>query len=100
MHDDERQRQAFYVFAASGSNYASNNEPLIGRQLICVGVGCEWNCYSSDITRTFPISGHWAQEAKDMHDLVLDIQERCIELIRLGVNYQDLDDLRRKITIK
>lgn len=47
--------QAYPPIVASGTNasilhYTDNNESLKGRSLLCLDAGCEWKCYSSDIT--------------------------------------------------
>lgn len=47
--------QAYPPIVASGTNasilhYTDNNESLKGKRLLCLDAGCEWNCYSSDIT--------------------------------------------------
>ena len=65
----------------------ANNEPLKGRQLVCLDAGAEWKCYASDVTRTFPISGSFTKEAKEIYDLVAEMQESCIAMIKPGVDF-------------
>lgn len=97
--------QAYEIIAASGANaatlhYVKNNEPLAGRQLVCVDAGCEWDCYASDVTRTFPISGEWpSQKAQDIYSLVEEMQERCIKGMRKGARFPDLHYLAHSIAI-
>ena len=97
--------QAYNVIAASGENaavlhYNKNNAPLKGRQLMCLDAGAEWNCYASDVTRTFPLSGKWpSQEAESIYDLVLRMQESCIGELRPGTRYVDLHVLAHKIAV-
>ena len=61
--------------------------------------GCEWECYSSDITRTFPIheNGWVSKEAEDIYGIVQEMQERCIERLRPGIRYLDLHYLAHRI---
>ena len=95
--------QSYGVIAGSGPNaailhYMKNNEPVRGRQLFLLDAGCDWNCYASDVTRTFPISGHWpSKEAKAIYDLVDDMQTSCIERIKPGVAMADLQMLAHQI---
>jgi Xaa-Pro dipeptidase len=98
-------QQAYGIIAASGENsstlhYTANNEPLKGRQLVCIDAGSEWNCYASDVTRTFPISGHWSKEAKEIYDLVQEMQTACIARIRPGVIFRELHVLSMYIAVK
>ncbi|KAI1947201.1 hypothetical protein LOZ12_000545 [Ophidiomyces ophidiicola] len=98
--------QAYEIIAASGENaailhYTKNNQPLKGRQLVCLDAGAEWNCYASDITRTFPTRPRWpSSEALDIYTLVECMQESCISSIKEGVRYLDLHVLAHRIAIE
>jgi Xaa-Pro dipeptidase len=86
-------RQAYGIIAGSGENastlhYVANNEPLKGRQLMCLDAGCEWELYASDVTRTFPISGTFTPEAKEIYDIVAQMQDECIKMCKPGVNFR------------
>ena len=99
-------KQAYEVIAGSGENagtlhYVKNNEPLKGRQLVCLDAGGEWECYASDVTRTFPISGYWpTKEAKAIYDIVQSMQESCVKKLKPGVRFLDLHILAHTIAIK
>jgi Xaa-Pro dipeptidase len=99
-------KQAYYPIVGSGENaatlhYAENNEDLKGKQLILIDAGCEWNCYACDVTRTFPLSNDWPSiEAKEIYRLVEKMQEGCIEKMRPGVLFRDLNVLAHKIAVK
>jgi Xaa-Pro dipeptidase len=87
--------QAYPVIAASGPaaatlHYFGNDQPLAGRQLVVLDAGCEWNCYASDITRTFPISGRFTPEAAAVYAAVERMQNACITRVRPGVAYHVL----------
>lgn len=98
--------QAYDVIAASGENnsilhYVKNDEPLKGRQLVCLDAGCEWECYASDVTRTFPISGYWpSEEAKEIYDIVQEMQTACIKRLKPGVRFFDLYILAHRIAVE
>jgi Xaa-Pro dipeptidase len=78
----------------------ANNEPLKGRQLVCLDAGAEWNCYASDVTRTFPISGQFTSEAKEIYDLVAKMQEGCIAMIEPGVDFSSIVEHAVKVAIE
>ncbi|KAI1769169.1 hypothetical protein GGR53DRAFT_517382 [Hypoxylon sp. FL1150] len=89
--------QAYPVIAGSGVNastlhYEANNESLAGRQIVVLDAGAEWNCYASDVTRTLPIGPRYkfTAEAKAVYDLVHKMQEECIQRIKPGVVFRDL----------
>ena len=89
----QAKNQAYGVIAGSGSNagtlhYEANQDPLAGRQVVCLDAGCEWKDYASDVTRTFPISGEWSTEAKAIHDIVHRMQQACIDMVKSGTDYR------------
>ena len=98
--------QAYQIIAASGPNaavlhYDRNNEPLHNKPLVCLDAGAEWNCYASDVTRTFPLSGEWPSDyARDIYKLVERMQEECIRGMRKGVRYLSLHNLAHDIAIE
>lgn len=98
--------QAYEIIAGSGPNaavlhYVRNDEPLSGRQLVCLDAGAEWDCYASDVTRTFPLGQEWPSVyAKDIYAIVEDMQEECIRRVRPGVRFRDLHELAHAIAIK
>lgn len=102
----DAKNQAYEIIAASGANaatlhYSKNNDPLKGRQLVCLDAGAEWNCYASDVTRTFPLQGRWpSAEARNTYRIVEKMQEECIRRIKKGVRYLDLHVLAHVIAIE
>ncbi|RAL16690.1 aminopeptidase P family protein [Aspergillus homomorphus CBS 101889] len=98
--------QAYEIIAGSGPNaatlhYIKNNEPLKGRQLVCLDAGAEWECYASDVTRTFPLGADWPSAyARDIYQLVEKMQEECIRRIKQGVRFRDLQTLAHDIAIE
>ena len=86
---------AYATIAGSGINagilhYSANNEPLHDRQLVCLDAGAAYNLYASDVTRTFPISGNFSTEAREIYALVELMQMTCIKALRPGVKMWDL----------
>ncbi|KAK6203875.1 hypothetical protein LQW54_008682 [Pestalotiopsis sp. IQ-011] len=99
---------AYPSIVASGSNaastqYESNNQDLFinnkAKDLVLVDAGCEWGCYASDITRTFPIRGKFSQAARSIYDIVLKMQLNCIAVLREGVEWEDVHTLAHTIAI-
>lgn len=92
----QAKQQAYGIIAGSGPNastlhYSENNESLEGRQLVCLDAGCEWDCYASDVTRTFPVSGEYSPEAKLIYDLVAKMQEECIAMVKPDADYRKIN---------
>lgn len=46
--------------------------------------------YAGDITRTFPVSGQFSSQARQLYDLVLHLEESAIQESKPGVLYRDI----------
>ena len=94
-HANGCREQAYGCICASGTNastlhYVHNDMPLTGRLNLLLDAGCEWQCYCSDITRTFPLHGKFTKESKEIYELVLLMQSTCMKMIRAGVLWEDV----------
>ena len=65
-------------------HYRANNAPLRDGDLLLIDAGAEYDCYASDITRTFPINGRYSQEQRAIYDIVLAAQTAAIDEVRPG----------------
>jgi Xaa-Pro aminopeptidase len=51
---------------------------------VLIDAGCEYQYYAGDITRTFPVSGHFSNEQRIIYELVLKAQLAGIEKLKPG----------------
>jgi Xaa-Pro aminopeptidase len=65
-------------------HYHANNAPLREGDLLLIDAGAEYECYASDITRTFPVNGKFSPEQRALYDIVLAAQRAAIREIRPG----------------
>ncbi|CAN0604455.1 unnamed protein product, partial [Ectocarpus sp. 12 AP-2014] len=75
---------AYPSIVGSGANgcilhYIENSAPLKTGDLVLIDAGCELECYASDITRTFPVSGRFSAEQKALYEVVLSAQYAAID---------------------
>jgi Xaa-Pro aminopeptidase len=80
---------AYNTIVAGGNNgctlhYVTNDQPLKAGDLVLVDAGGEFNYYAADITRTFPVSGKFSPEQKQIYNLVLQAQLAGIEQVKPG----------------
>lgn len=80
---------AFAPIVASGANacvmhYTANRAVLRDGDLLLVDAGAEVDCYASDITRTFPISGRYSREQRALYEVVLAAQLAAIDEVLPG----------------
>lgn len=96
---------AFKTIAAAGKNattlhYVENNSEIKNDDLILFDLGASWNCYSADITRTFPVSGKFTERQKEVYEAVLRVNEECIRLIKPGVKFLEWNKQARDMIAK
>jgi Xaa-Pro aminopeptidase len=65
-------------------HYRANNAPLNDGDLLLIDAGAEYQCYASDITRTFPVGGRYSPEQRALYDIVLAAQRAAIAEVRPG----------------
>ncbi|XLX40760.1 Xaa-Pro aminopeptidase [Ectopseudomonas mendocina] len=85
---------AYGSIVAAGKNacilhYRENDAPLKDGDLVLIDAGCEIDCYASDITRTFPVSGRFSSEQKAIYELVLASQEAAFKEIAPGKHWNE-----------
>jgi Xaa-Pro aminopeptidase len=89
MKDKGASGVAYNSIIGGGDNatilhYVENNMPLKDGDLILIDAGAEYNGYASDITRTFPVNGKYTKAQREIYDVVLDVQIKCIEYTKVG----------------
>ncbi|EOD44692.1 putative xaa-pro dipeptidase protein [Neofusicoccum parvum UCRNP2] len=96
--------QAYSSILASGTSaatlhYVRNDQPLAGKLNLLVDAGAEKDCYASDITRTFPISGKFSPESRAIYDIVLRMQKEAIDSLKAGVNWDEVHSQAHRTAI-
>jgi len=74
---------AFPSIVASGKNaltlhYTENNALLKDGELVLIDVGAKLEHYASDVTRTFPINGHFTKPQQAIYEIVLKAQRAAL----------------------
>jgi Xaa-Pro aminopeptidase len=89
---------------ASGPNattlhYIQNQRRLEGGDLMLLDAGCEYEYYTADVTRTFPVSGHFSDAQRAIYEAVLDAQLAGIEKVKPGLRFQDVHDASTRVLV-
>ena len=93
----ESPRWGYYPIIASGSHacilhYQSNDQVCQSGDLLLIDAGAEWNYYTADITRTFPINGRFTDIQKDFYQSILEVQKNLITQVKPGVTFEFLQN--------
>jgi Xaa-Pro aminopeptidase len=88
---------AFDTIIAGGPNAAvlhsmPSARPLGDGELVLVDAGAEYRGYASDVTRTYPVSGRFTAEQRELHALVTRANRAAIERCAAGVDFSDVHE--------
>ncbi len=97
MHEFLRNRSkkfAYTPIVASGNNanvlhYIENNQECKPGDLILMDVGAEYANYSSDMTRSIPVSGKFTKRQKEVYNAVLRVKNDAAKLLIPGTDWAD-----------
>ena len=95
MHEFLRNRSkkfAYTPIVASGNNanvlhYVENNQQCKSGDLILLDVGAEYANYSSDMTRTIPVSGRYSKRQKLVYNAVLKVKNEATKMLVPGTDW-------------
>ncbi len=73
-------------------HYITNREPLRAGDLCLVDAGCEFENYTADVTRTWPVSGRFTAPQRRLYEIVLASQIAAIDAARPGRPYKAMHD--------
>uniref|UniRef100_A0A915AXZ3 Xaa-Pro dipeptidase n=1 Tax=Parascaris univalens TaxID=6257 RepID=A0A915AXZ3_PARUN len=99
---------AFTCIAASGINCATlhyghenapNNERIMNGDLCLLDMGCECECYASDVTTTFPSSGKFSEKQKVIYNAVLQANREVIKAAKPGVRWTEMHLLAERVLL-
>lgn len=97
LHEFVRNRARGFAYGpiiASGASanvlhYVENNKECKAGELLLLDVAAEYANYSSDLTRTIPISGRYTQRQKDVYNAVLRVKTEATKMLVPGTLWKE-----------
>lgn len=91
----ESERIGYGSIVAGGENacilhYVENNQVLNDGDLLLIDAAAEFRHFTADITRTFPVNGTFSAPQRAVYELVLDAEQRVIEMCKPGLPYDEM----------
>jgi Xaa-Pro aminopeptidase len=85
------------TIVATGPNatilhYRAGDAELRDGHLCLVDAGGEYDLYTADVTRTFPVSGDFTKAQRELYQLCLGAQQEAIAAVRPGVTIDGLHE--------
>ena len=68
-------------------HYVENDMKCRDGDLLLIDAGAEYQGYSADITRTFPVNGKFTPAQRELYEVVLDAEMKAIQEVRAGKSF-------------
>ncbi len=75
---------------ATTLHYTESQSNVRGGELLLMDVGAEYQHYTADLTRTFPVGGKFTKEQAEIYQIVLDAQEAGMRATKPGATRADV----------
>lgn len=73
-------------------HYIENDRAMADGELVLIDAGGEYELYTADVTRTFPVSGRFSEAQRRCYEVVLAAQEAGIAMTRPGVTIDQIHE--------
>ncbi len=98
-HDAE---PAYELIVGAGANstvlhYRDGDTTIQDGDLVVMDCAAAFGGYASDVTRTFPASGVFLDEQRDIYEIVLQAQQAAIGAARPGATFTEIDAAARRV---
>lgn len=95
---------AFPNLVGSGHNsvmpHYQRNCAVMRGGLVVVDIGCAYQNYASDMTRTFPVSGTWTPEQRELAEVVVASGDAARAVLKAGVTVHEVNRAARDVIVK
>jgi Xaa-Pro aminopeptidase len=89
-------RMAYPSIVGSGPNscilhYDQSSRQMKDGEVLLNDSGAEYGEYATDITRTYPVNGHFSPEQRAIYEIVLAAQKEALTLVRPGATHEEIE---------
>jgi Xaa-Pro aminopeptidase len=92
---------AFRSVVGSGANatlpHYDRNDATLRDGFIVLDIGCSFENYASDMTRTFPVTGKYAPAQTRLMEVVAEAHEAARKTLKPGATVEDVDAAARAV---
>lgn len=87
---------AYPPIIAGGKNgcclhYSKNDDIINDGDLLLFDIGCEYQNYSSDLSRTIPVNGKFTNRQRDCYNAVLRVMKEITKLYKVGGTINEIN---------
>ncbi len=85
---------------ATTLHYEESQSQIKPGELLLMDVGAEYDHYTADVTRTFPVNGKFTKAQADIYQIVYDAQEAAAKTIKPGSTVEDASQAATQVIIE
>lgn len=78
-------------------HYSANNRQMKDGEVVYMDYGADYEYYTSDVTRTWPVSGRFTPEQEKMYRCILEVRDTVIGAMKPGVTISKLKDIAEEV---
>ncbi len=82
---------------ATTLHYVESQSPIKKGELLLLDVGAEYDHYTADVTRSFPVNGKFTKEQAEIYQIVYDAQEAVAKATKPGGTFGGLNATSRGV---
>src|SRR5215468_569030 len=97
-------RMSYPPIVASGRNsvilhHERDDKELKDGEMIVNDTACEYSMYASDVTRSYPVSGRFSAEQRQIYDIVLAAQKAGFAATKPGAPFHEVHDATVRVVV-
>ncbi len=82
---------------ATTLHYVESQGEIKSGDLMLMDVGAEYDHYTADVTRTFPVNGKFSKEQAEIYQIVYDAQEAAAKAANPGATFKQVGDAAAEV---
>jgi Xaa-Pro aminopeptidase len=82
---------------ATTLHYVESQGEVKPGSLLLMDVGAEYDHYTADVTRTFPVNGKFSKEQAEIYRIVFEAQEAAARATKPGVRFSEVSKAAEKV---
>ncbi len=80
-------------------HWSENSRKMEDGDMVVIDMGGQYENYTADITRSFPVNGKFTKRQREIYEIVLEANMEAIKMMKPGVASRDISNKVREVTI-
>ncbi len=98
-------RMAYPSISGSGPDscflhWDKSNRQMKDGEVLLNDSGAEYGLYATDITRTYPVNGHFSAEQRAIYEIVLEAQKKAMAQVKPGLPHAEIENACARVQVE